>query len=103
MSKRYIKTYDKKKDKNVTCGYVEGDTYTRSVRSKHFMYKYNGYGIQYNVMEQLIALGVRDVVVKTNKGISFSAQLRTWADKGKVKDEGSGKQVFLDIKFMEKK
>lgn len=98
--KKYIKTYDDKKEKEVLCGYVEGDTYYRDVDNKHFMVKHDGYGIQLDVMNQLLKMGVKTIVINTKAGTTHTVPFRTWATKGKKDSYGHGEQIFLSKKFM---
>jgi hypothetical protein len=95
-----ITTFDEKKGKDVTCGYTEGKTYFRDVKMEHMMIKYFGFGVQAEVLERLLKMGIESIVLKTKKK-SFKSALADWARFGKLDDFGHGRQVFLSMKYME--
>jgi hypothetical protein len=97
-----ITTYDKKKKRDVFCGYVDNDTYYRDVDySKHYMRKYRGYGIQSDVLSTLLRDGVKRVEIREGKTKTYISTLQDWLLKGKKGNYYHGDQVFLDIKLME--
>ena len=95
-----LNTFDKKKNKIVKCGYVEGNTYFKDVNNKHYMFKYNGYGIQEEIFKKLVLHGTKYIQIKTKAGTLHTSDVVYWIKNGKVDDFGHGKQIFLDIKFM---
>jgi hypothetical protein len=98
---KYLKTFDKAKNKEVTCGYIDGDTYHRKVNNKHYMVKEKGYGIQSNIVNKLFSDRVKNVMIHT-KTMDLKTTLNTWIIRGHRADYGNGEQVFLDTSFMEK-
>ena len=97
---KYLKTVDKAKNKEVTCGYVDGDTYHRKVNNKHFFVKFHGYGIQSDIVSKLFADRIKKVVIHT-KTKDLKTTLNTWIIRGHRADYGHGEQVFLDVSYME--
>lgn len=100
MEKLIVKTFDKAKNKEVVCGYIFGDTYYRTVENKHFMVKYNGYGIQKDVLTKLAAKGIENIKITTKRGTKHLTTVRNWVTKGKSGRYGHGDQIFLSIKAM---
>jgi len=95
-----ITTWDEGKGQMVWCGHTEYDTYFRDVKMEHFMLKFFGFGIQQDVINQLIKMGIKDVVLKTKKK-NFLSTLDNWVKFGKSANFGHGKQVFLSTKYMQ--
>jgi hypothetical protein len=94
-------TKDPAKNKQVFCGNIEGDCFYRIVKNEHYMVKENGYGIQTDVLDKLVAYGVKTIFLKTSRGTIMKSKLSDWNSKGKKRDYGNGLQVFLDTKYME--
>lgn len=90
-----IYTFDPKKNRKVKAGLYKEGTFTKEVKSRHFMRKEKGYGIQEEVIEKLQELGCTTVVIasKTNKYIS---SFDKWLQQP-VKDYGHGSQRFLTV------
>lgn len=100
MSKIPVKTFDEGKDKEVFCGYIEGDTFYREVKNEHYMIKENGYGEQADVLQKLLKNGVKKIRIKTKNGTLHESDLKDWVLKGKRKKYGHGNQVFLPVEYM---
>ncbi len=100
MEKEIIKTFDKAKKKKVVCGFILGDTYYRDVKNQHFMVKYNGYGIQKDVLTKLVAKGIENIKITTKRGTKHFTTVRNWVTKGKSGKYGHGDQIFLSVKAM---
>jgi hypothetical protein len=95
-----IETFDKGKNKMVTCGEIVGDTYFRDVKMEHFMMKFFGFGVQKEVIDRLKNNDVKKIVLVTKKK-SFKSTLADWVEHGNVDDFGHGVQVFLSTKYMQ--
>lgn len=95
-----LTTKDPAKKKEVFCGMIEDNTYTRSVNNEHYMVKEGGYGIQVDVMTKLVKYGVKNVLLTTQKGTKLFSNLTDWVKHGHKKDYGNGEQLFLNTKFM---
>jgi hypothetical protein len=94
-------TYDTKKKKIVKVGEIVGSVLFKLVNpSKHFMRVVDGYGIQWEAFNRLEEKGVDKIIIKENTGNQWSASLKDWMEHSKVADYGSGKQVFLSLKYM---
>jgi hypothetical protein len=100
-----IFAYDKGKCKQIVAGeyYSEKGIFYKVVDSIHFMRKFNGYGIQYEVIEQLEKLGCKKVLIKAGD-IGYISEFSKWKNEEVMKlDFGHGLQVFQSIGSMEKK
>lgn len=96
-----ITTYDPAKKREVTAGSVIGHTFYKKVDNyKHYCYKFKGYGIQADIMEKLLKLGVDTIQIKTDKDIIYSVRFAAWATKGIAKDIGNGLQHFYPVAKM---
>lgn len=98
--KDYIRAFDPKKRKEVVCGYVDGDTYHRSVNNRHYFVKYGGYGVQTLILDRLIRKKVKYIVITTHKGTKLKSDIIDWVRWGRKRNYGHGKQTFLGTKFM---
>lgn len=90
-----IYAFDPKKNRKIKAGIYKEGTFTKEVKSRHFMRKENGYGIQEEVIERLQELGCQTVVIAspTNK---YTSEFNKWLQQP-VKDYGHGKQRFLTV------
>jgi len=95
-----VRTFDKKKGKEVRSGYIEVDSFFRKVNSKHFMVKYSGYGLQEDVLTRLLSAGVKYINITTHRGTSYKSKVFEWIKYGKKDDFGHGGQFFLSVKYM---
>lgn len=70
-------------------------------RSKHYMRKIKGYGIQKEVFDEYLR-GRKGIVRIHEKdtGKWLIASIKTWADYSKAANFGDGKQIFLSERFM---
>ena len=99
-----IKTWDKKKQKHVVAGKVEGGAYHRKViDSKHLMRKFDAYAIQEDVIEQLQDLNIGDIIITSQDNVYFSTSSDWLQPNIRVMDFGHGKQRFLPRRYMIKK
>lgn len=97
-------TFDTKKQRKVKIGDIQGTALFKTVDpSKHFMRVVDGYGIQYNAFIQLEDKGVKSIIIKETTGNQWEADLETWKNHSLTADYGSGKQVFLSMKYMKAK
>jgi hypothetical protein len=100
-----IKTYDEGKGSYVQAGWYheEQKTYYRDVKTNHFMRKFQGWGIQQDIIDSLPLMGCERVLIRVlDSGSRFQAPLNTWQTAGVADNFGHGVQVFLDINHMEK-
>lgn len=85
----------------VLCGEVNGDTFTRTVSTKHFMRVVGGYGISEDAFIELGAKGIKKLIIKVKEtGDQWETTPQDWLTHAKVADYGSGKQRFLSLKYM---
>jgi hypothetical protein len=63
----------------------------------------DGYGIQYQAFNELKDKNVKYIIIKETTGNEWKASLETWTNHNKIADYGSGKQVFMSLKFMDRK
>ena len=92
--------YDPAKQKDVLIGEIQDGVLHREVKPEHFMKIVDGYGIQENGFQKLITEAVKEIVMRTEAGTTYSATVQTWLDHSKVADYGHGKQRFLSLKYM---
>ena len=94
----YIYCFDKGKNKKVLAGEYNSYDYTflKKVKPIHYMIKEKGYGIQEEVLQDLLDIGCINILIiaKDKMYISF---LEDWL-KQPVKNYGHGEQRFLNIK-----
>jgi len=95
-------TYDPQKKKTVLVGELHEDkSFHKEVKSSHFMRVCQGYGIQENVIEKLVEVGVEKVILHTSDGGKLSSKLSDWLEPDiRVMDFGAGKQRFLPVNRM---
>jgi len=97
-----MKIFDPKKRKEVFVGSVKGDTFYRSVNSKHYMVLEGGYGMQTTLLDKLIREKVKNIRFTTQKGKTLDSTIADWVQWGKIKKYGHGRQTFLKTDFMKK-
>ncbi len=96
-----IQTFDKKKNRKVVAGvfYEESKIYVKTVKGNHYMVKERGYGIQFDIIRDLIHLECQQIYIYTQSSI-YKCLFQDWLKKSTVKDYGHGKQSFLSVKEM---
>ena len=94
-----VYTRDPKKNSLVLAGYIKDDTFYREVKSKHFMVKMNGYGIQLDVFSKLQKRQIKNIILISRRSV-FKSTLADWNTKSIKKDYGHGLQVFLSVNYM---
>lgn len=97
--KKIIKTFDPQKQKEVRAGYILDGVYHRGVKNQHYMVKEKGYGIQVDILNQLVVAGVKTIKLSA-RTMDMYSDLITWVQKGKTKSYGHGKQIFLPVSLM---
>lgn len=95
-----IYAHDKKKNKYINAGIVNGNRFYKYVKPAHFMVKHNAYGIQSEVLNELIKRKVVYIVINTSRGARLTSRIELWINQAVVKDYGNGVQHFLNIKLM---
>ena len=93
-----ILTFDPKKEKKVKAGYYKDGIFFREVTDKHFMWKFEAYGMQADVADKLASLGCK-IVVLFAPTQTWISKFEDWARQA-PKDFGNGKQLFLTLKYM---
>lgn len=96
---RIFKTFDEVKNREVVVGTLEGETFTKQVTNKHYMVSENGYGIQAEVLDELVEAGCKVIEIHSKKSI-WKSHINQWGLNSK--SYGHGLQVFLSIHRMEK-
>lgn len=99
MGKIYIT--DPGKKKKVLAGELNGFIFSKKVKPIHFMYKYNGYGIQSELIEQFLKSGVTNIHILLSDHFLASTP-SDWWEKGQIDNAGNGDQIFLNIDLMTK-
>lgn len=102
MSRIRLLTFDKNKKRSVKAGYVENGVFYKNVDNEHYMIKYSGYGVQVDVLEELVKAGIKEIRIITSKGTLIKSHLSDWVSKGKKDSFGHGEQIFLAVSEMSK-
>jgi hypothetical protein len=78
-------------------GVVEGNTYTTTRRPEHFVWKFNGWGIQLDLWNDLKRAGVESIVVRLPSGALIS-RMTDWERFGRIGilRPDDGEQIFLE-------
>ena len=89
------------KNKMVLVGEVRGDKLIKRVEHEHhFMVNENGYGISADGMLQLVEWRVKIIrIIEEDTKNIFEIPVKTWDEKGVIKNYGHGSQVFLNMKY----
>ncbi len=93
---------DRKKGKKVFAGLVSGHLFQRTVKATHLHRLTNSYGMNVEVAQKLLKMGVTDVhLVQDWDGRVLGSKLSDWfAPDVRVIDWGSGPQRFLPVQRM---
>jgi len=99
-----IKTYDPGKGRRVYVGEIRNGVFYRIVQPHHYMKKYEGYGLQDDVVGQLRVEGVDKVcLVEAATSTSWLSLLEHWYSPVAILAEwGHGWQYFLPVDQMMK-
>ena len=91
------------KYKDKVIGKLVDGVFTKNVkRSRHFMKIFNGWGIQSSVFDG-IELRCKEIVINdTESNLIYKTNIKTYRERGILKDMGHGMQIFLDEKYFEK-
>ena len=93
--------FDPKKGKNVMAGEILTDVFGASyfykkVKPKHYMIIEKSFGIQEEIIQQLLKMNVTEIIIETKTGQQIS-YIGYWLKKP-AKNYGSGLQRFLGAK-----
>jgi len=95
-----LKIYDPKKGQEITVGRIEGACFRKKVKSKHYMRKYQGYGIDKRVIDKLLSMLEIDFIIIETKTTIMRSTIPAWINRGTRADFGHGEQYFLAVKEM---
>lgn len=97
-----LTTYDPKKDKTVLAGYIEKDVFIKHVTSRHFFRKLQAYGIQEEIIQQLIERGIKTIRIMSHT-LTYESKISDWVNGHcLLRDYGNGLQRFLPVHYMKK-
>ena len=96
-----LRVYDEKKGREVTAGTIQKDIFIKRASSKHYMVKYQGYGISSKVIEKLCKLNVEHIIIKTATE-EYTAPLELWLEEGTLDNFGHGEQIFYPVAKMKR-
>ncbi len=100
QSKKFFRT-----SSGVTNGVIIGDAFRRDViRSKHYVWKYAGYGLDAREAERLHAAGISWVVfIEKPDGVEYSISMSDFLANG-IRDRlgGCELQIFIPLSMMSK-
>ena len=102
MEKIIINTYDPKKQKKIKAGYLENKVFIKEVSARHFFRKFQAYGIQEDVIQELIEKKIKKIRIISHT-LTYDSSIKDWVN-GHVliRDFGNGLQRFLPIHYMKK-
>lgn len=78
-------------------GRIDGDTYTSHRRPEHFVRRFNGWGVQLQIWNDLKASGIQNIVMDLGTTRLFS-RMTDWERFGHVAtlNPDDGEQIFLE-------
>lgn len=84
-------------------GKTEGDTYFTRRNNNHYCRKYAGWGIQYDLFEQLKAAHIKRIIILAPDG-HYLSSLENWDKHGTIDvlRFEDGEQIFLPKAMMER-
>ncbi len=93
--------YWKFNDQDVRIGWASGETFHKEVKqSIHLFRKFNAWGIDKQVVEELLADGVRNVLIhEVEHNVYYFATLNDYVEHGIEGDYGHSVQLFLPLKY----
>ena len=95
-----VKVYDTRKRIEVTAGTIDSNTFTKKASPKHYMRKYQGYGIDAVVLAKLWDSNRQfEIIIKT-KTTEYKSVANDWLSKGYLDNFGHGDQYFLAVSSM---
>lgn len=104
ISNEKVYCFDPKYRRYMRMGTKIGDTFFKTVESKHFMRVVGGYGLQYDAFSDFEAKGITSIhVYERHTGNVWMAKIPDWKEHGHIADYGRGKQIFLSLKYMTRK
>ena len=80
-------------------GKVSGDVFCKKVvKSKHLLRKWDAWGIDKTVMDNLIRNGISKIIIhEKEEDVDYETSVKDFVEKGKEEDFGHGKQMFLSL------
>jgi hypothetical protein len=86
-------------------GKVSGDAYcTKVVKSKHLLRKWDAWGIDKTVMDNLIRNGISKIIIhEKEEDFDYETSVKDFVEKGIEEDFGHGKQIFLPLVNFQRK
>jgi hypothetical protein len=87
-------------------GKISGDVFCRNVKkSKHLLRKWNAFGIDKAVLDNLIRNGIQKIKVhETEEDIDYETSIKDFVEKGiEAEFANCGKQIFLPLENFDKK
>lgn len=96
-----MQTFTNKKGQNI--GYLKDGIFRKRVsKKKHLMKMFDGWGLDYELLEQLGAAGATEIrILDTDEDIVYAAPIETFMKLGIVRNF-DGQQVFLPRKHFTK-
>lgn len=97
-----LTTYDPKKQKHILAGHIDGKTFVKQVSARHFFRKLQAYGIQEEIIQELIERGVTKVKIMSHT-LTYESSIKDWVNgHSLIRDYGNGLQRFLPVHYMKK-
>lgn len=95
-----IYTFDPQKNRLILAGYCKENVFWKKVNKKRFMIKYRAYGIQEDVINNLLNEDIEFIHIKTHTNKVLKSSLCDWIKFSIKENYGHGKQYFLSINYM---
>jgi hypothetical protein len=80
-------------------GYASGESFTKRVKkSKHLLRMWNAWGIDKNIVNQLVEGGVTTIIIhECEENIDYVVSVKEFVEKGIEADFGYSSQIFLSL------
>lgn len=97
-----VTTYDPKKNKHILAGHIEKKVFIKQVNGRHFFRKLQAYGIQEDVIQELIEKKIKKVRIMSHM-LTYESNIKDWVNgHSLIRDYGNGLQRFLPVHYMKK-
>lgn len=100
MNVEQMYVFDPRKGVTVLAGELEGRIFIKKAKANHFVRRYKGYGISFEIIKALQQKKINKIKIITKDTVYLSKTI-DWL---RISDNlGHGKQYFMPVNWMEKK
>lgn len=104
MKELKLYSYDGGKNRKVFVGsyFPDKKIFYKKVEPIHFMRKFNGYGIQFDVIQELLRVGCERIAIRpVGEKVAYLSDIKDWENEEIRKGNyGHGLQVFRPVSMM---